>query len=491
MLLIRADDESSTRDGLAPAKERSKLSLFIDQQEKKCPRTFNIVFYSLIPLLLLISWAILCGHLLALLEKDIELEANDQAIAAFERGNDRIDEATRIISQTFENCMEEVLIGYSSDSIFTYQDVRKLMTNCTNQVTDEMEKTADTEKNDNMIELVTEKLSFNWNTCWNQSWMDYNNPVPAYNQGLASWTAWRANRADLNETYSGNQTDGAYEKATNESSAREICRINSAAGSNFWFTIMTTIGYGNTAPVSDGGRILVATLGFVSILAFTFVSGAVGHVTLAIVDDFFLRCKYKRFSLERLTKGWSAVLFWFGMVFVSLFAVAGIKQKWQHDRKRMVETIFEQLTENTTIQETMNINMEAFERFQRTLLDNFQDITLNEGLWFAFVSITTVGFGDYYISHDMYEQSDMFYIPLMMLSGFVCLANFLMKLTDVSGEMVFKTGLFDDESIGDLLLQSRMKNSKRPQSIELESTVTTEKRSDSKDDVFIDNENPK
>lgn len=47
---------------------------------------------------------------------------------------------------------------------------------------------------------------------------------------------------------------------------------------------MTTIGYGNAAPVSAGSQTLVYTAGFLSILAFGGLVGQAGVVILAIVD---------------------------------------------------------------------------------------------------------------------------------------------------------------------------------------------------------------
>ena len=61
----------------------------------------------------------------------------------------------------------------------------------------------------------------------------------------------------------------------------------------FWFTITTTIGYGNTAPVSVGGRALVYTAGFMCILIFVGIQSKCGHVVTSIVDDFFVRLNAK------------------------------------------------------------------------------------------------------------------------------------------------------------------------------------------------------
>ena len=95
----------------------------------------------------------------------------------------------------------------------------------------------------------------------------------------------------------------------------------------------STIGYGNTAPATAGGKILVVILGFISILAFTFVSGAVGHVTLTIIDDFFRRFKYKRLKMKHLSEGWLSVLFWLTMLVISLFGLAGVKFRFARNRR--------------------------------------------------------------------------------------------------------------------------------------------------------------
>lgn len=56
---------------------------------------------------------------------------------------------------------------------------------------------------------------------------------------------------------------------------------------------------------------------------------------------------------------------------------------------------------------------------------------LNDAFWFSFISITTVDFGDIYIPHSLFLPRDMFYLPLFLLVGFVFLANFLLKLSNV------------------------------------------------------------
>ena len=90
---------------------------------------------------------------------------------------------------------------------------------------------------------------------------------------------------------------------------------------------------------------MVVILGFISILAFTFVSGAVGHVTLTIIDDFFRRFKYKRLKMKHLSEGWPSVLFWLTMLVISLFGLARVKLMFQRNRVKMAEDRLDEFLE--------------------------------------------------------------------------------------------------------------------------------------------------
>lgn len=158
---------------------------------------------------------------------------------------------------------------------------------------------------------------------------------------------------------------------------------------------------------------MVSLLGFLSILAFTAVSGSAGYVTLAIVDDMFIR-----HNMKRLTEGWVSVLFWLFNLFLSLILLAEFKDLWE-------------------------------------LINNEDRGSFSTHLWFSLTSITTVGLGDTYIPHETFSQQGMFFIPFAMLFGFVCLANFLIKLSETIVLLSKRTGLTDDESLGLLLQQAR------------------------------------
>lgn len=72
------------------------------------------------------------------------------------------------------------------------------------------------------------------------------------------------------------------------------------------FTLMTTIGYGNVTPVTDGGRALVYTVGFISMILFACILAKAGDVITTIVEDAMYSANFPKWSHEPLV----LMLFW-------------------------------------------------------------------------------------------------------------------------------------------------------------------------------------
>ena len=151
---------------------------------------------------------------------------------------------------------------------------------------------------------------------------------------------------------------------------------------------MTTVGYGNTAPTTDGGRAMIFTLGFLSILLFAGILANAGGVVTAIVDD-----GIDRANLSKLNRPWASALFWGSMYYLWMVLIASYYQWWQEDR----------------LEDT---------------------IDYADSYWFAYISTTTVGLGDYYLEHGVIIGQDLLVWPLLFLFGFVLLSSFLTKIAE-------------------------------------------------------------
>lgn len=100
----------------------------------------------------------------------------------------------------------------------------------------------------------------------------------------------------------------ALERSFIDADGFSICEVNYFAGAWFWFTVMTTVGYGNTAPTTEGGRAMIFTLGFFSILLFAGILANAGSVVTAIIDD-----GIDRANLSYFNRPWASALFWGSM----------------------------------------------------------------------------------------------------------------------------------------------------------------------------------
>lgn len=160
---------------------------------------------------------------------------------------------------------------------------------------------------------------------------------------------------------------------------------------------MTTIGYGNTTPKSAPGMIMVVTLGFLAIIVFGAVSARAGYIVTSLLEDFAIRNK-----LFFVNNPWVACTIWFCLYHLGLIGIACYYNFWQKQRTG-------------------------------------SGVGVGIGYWFAYISSTTVGFGDYYLEAEVLVWTDCVVYPLMFLLSFTLLASFLTKLTGLFGN-AFKDG---------------------------------------------------
>lgn len=404
--VAQPQDEEVEKNDNNQAMERSRMSFFLDQTEKKYPRVFNVVTVIIIPLIVLILIATFCGHFLALLESEQEIDSIHSSIASFVDETDNVEDAVDIIEKTYENCLD-TFIKEHIDKHFQVEDLREYINMCTSDGREKARSLVQKQKNMARKDLIGD-VELHWNRCFLVEEDGTKNKLNEQHSNLVNnWLEVFNSSLDNNSTH-----EGAINNAKEHISHN--CKVNSAGGAMFWFTIMTTIGYGNTAPVTVGGRALVYIAGFLSILLFESLIRGASYVFLTLADDFFIT-----FNMKMLTNGWPSVLFWLSILWLYIIFLTGINVAY---------------------------NVYKYE----SVMMSYEDM-----VWFCFISVTTVGFGDFYISHDMLFLSDVFYVPLLTLMGFVFFANFLLKLATVISAKVRQSGITDEESFHYLLSQNR------------------------------------
>lgn len=112
---------------------------------------------------------------------------------------------------------------------------------------------------------------------------------------------------------------------------------------------MTTVGYGSQVPITSGGRIMVYSLGFLSILVFGAILANAGSIMTIIVDDFLARLG----------------LHWARTATVSCFLWGLMAYLW------------------------MMVIAYQYKEWSLVLLG--EGVDLNNAYWFAYISTTTIG----------------------------------------------------------------------------------------------------
>lgn len=186
----------------------------------------------------------------------------------------------------------------------------------------------------------------------------------------------------------------ALSRSFDEATGFDGCHINTSGAAWFWFTVMTTIGYGNTAPQTAGGHAMVFTFGFLCILFFGVVLAQSGTIMTAIFDDWVERVHLSWLRIPSL-----ACIFWGVLYYSWMLIIAAYTQAWKQFR----------------------------------LEEEFQ---FSDAYWFSFISTTTVGLGDYFLEHSLILPVDLIVFSILFLLGFVLLSNFLVKLSQLVVEVI-------------------------------------------------------
>ena len=407
---------------------------------RRFPRCYALVCGVIIPLWFLLFLAWLGGYFLAFFEFDIELAANDaHMISRTVAGRFEMSLADTVNSlptlcyslfhsgrpaDTISDAYNEIL--YERGNVSEYAE--ELVGNFTGKVTIDLfefgaylEQCGDAAdaygrqlkafwySNFSTSEESSTSLSFNWIRCVNTSLFDPEDfnfllypdwehvwAARPENQSLAFSDTWSRQQEALEAEYLQSYLDMevnlfdarvmALNDSLHEASGRDACAKNLPATAWFWFTVMTTVGYGNQTTESVAGRSLVYILGFISILFFGGILASTGTIVSHLVGDFFARLRLKFFTYKSVM-----------MVMWCLMWLA-----WQ------VGLMF------------------FFWWFNKIRVGS--DIRWEDAYWWAFISTTTIGLGDFYPTPALIFTSDLLMLTPGFLIGFVLLSSFLAEL---------------------------------------------------------------
>ena len=162
--------------------------------------------------------------------------------------------------------------------------------------------------------------------------------------------------------------------------------------------LLSLSGYGNQAPVTDAGRLLIVTAGLGSLVAFAAVLGLCGYVLMEIFDDFVDRFWFSKW----ISYPPVGVILWGAIWLLYTLAIAADVQYWWQHR-----------------------------------IPSFGDgVTRIDAMWFAYISIATIGLGDYYLQPEVLFAGDTLKYSVLFMIGFVFLSTFFGKIAEVLSAMI-------------------------------------------------------
>ena len=144
---------------------------------------------------------------------------------------------------------------------------------------------------------------------------------------------------------------------------------------------------------------MVFTLGFISMILFGMASTRAAYVITSIFDDGLVRI-----GLRFFTRPWIQCFLWGLFYYLWMALIAFVYAWWRKER-----------------------------------LGEEDAVSYSTAYWFSYISITTVGFGDYFLQPEVIEISDCILFPIIFLLGFSVLASFLTKLSNLI-QLPFRDG---------------------------------------------------
>ena len=137
----------------------------IDRTEKRFPRLRNIVVVVvMVPLLLLICWAIFCGHFLAALESGEELKANNATLAENMKCMSNLEVIRDSVKNAYDSCFANFVEQAPSKEALNGKELLIFMEDCTSAGVSESDDLVEEKRVSSYRVTVMNKVSLNWNT---------------------------------------------------------------------------------------------------------------------------------------------------------------------------------------------------------------------------------------------------------------------------------------------------------------------------------------
>jgi Ion channel len=387
--LIWMEEDTRKNDEIIQKQDRHNIFLvtkhisLLRHLASRFPRLYYFMADFILPLLALLGMAFAFGSAVAALESPGEIASNDAILAGvYSEYGSYVAEQESIrntIMKVPGKCLTEYDQNVTVQELVSTPNRQNLMGALVQCATDEAEVKFP------MLPLFPDffvragpQLKFDWTTC-NRTGYEVDVYARQYTQYVTDFTV------DFLELWDGNDTE-AIVNALSQATGAKTCSPHYIGGAWFWFTVMTTIGYGNAIPATVSARLLVYTCGFITVIGFIALNNTAGGFVVTVVDDLLLRLR-----LQRLTKGIFSVLLWLCLLILTMLALAGATKSW--------------------VQKRMNAT-----------------VSLSDAYWYSFITSTTIGLGDINVPHSELEAVDMFSIPLIILCCLVVLGNFAGKL---------------------------------------------------------------
>ena len=208
---------------------RTRTPAWLLRWERHYPRTFHVFSFIILPLLILIVVAFVCGYFVALLESDNERCVQQRGAGGYCQQFCPTRPTGRG-GTVDSHALSRSVRAIGSSSAFNRTELEEHMQSCGARLATEIDSIVESFTG-KWLEQIFDRLSFDWTTCRNDN--QTSRQIPAQVELLGE--QWLESFAALEAAT--NDTDYALANAV----GTKDCETNAAAGALFWFTVMTTI----------------------------------------------------------------------------------------------------------------------------------------------------------------------------------------------------------------------------------------------------------